>query len=235
VPHYILVDYDNIPKIEQLKGLRYIVDLLISNLSRAEVGNENNITIRLYGGWYEKNRVTQRAQDLTANINYFFPNTVKLSDNRTRVVADVELAYSLLCDPKNHLFDTFRYRGKPNGLKCLNPATSGCGNTASCPISHVFNFINRGVCSHCGVVKTDDILYKGEQKLVDSMLISDLIYLATGNNQQISIASSDDDIWPGIVTALALGKTIYHFQVKSRVTPIHYTNKVGKNYLQKPL
>jgi hypothetical protein len=235
VTHHILVDYDNIPKIDQLKGLYYIADSLLNKLSPVEIQRVHNITIRLYGGWYEKNRLTHKAQNLTAEINYRFPDTLKLSDNRTRVIVHMELAYSLLCDPKNHLLDTYRFRGKPNGLKCHNPLSSGCGNTTNCPVTHVFNFINSGFCSHCGIVKADDIIYKGEQKLVDSMLISDLIYLSTLGNQEVSIASSDDDIWPGIVTSLALGKTVYHFQLKPRVTPLHYTRKAGKNYLQKIL
>jgi hypothetical protein len=66
-----------------------------------------------------------------------------------------------------------------------------------------------------------------EQKLVDSMLTADLIHLAHSGEQFVAIVSSDDDMWPGIITAVHAGAHVLHVQTSGlqQFSPyLHVTN-----------
>ena len=81
----ILVDYDNIDIGILRLGITHVVNKIISKVDPSEVTNGHHITIRLYGGWYEQNRFTYRAQNLSVDISASFPNVSILSDNNTRL------------------------------------------------------------------------------------------------------------------------------------------------------
>lgn len=48
------------------------------------------------------------------------------------------------------------------------------------------------------------------QKLVDTVLTADLIQVSPPASTQIAVVTSDDDLWPGIYTALSQGATVHH-------------------------
>lgn len=229
----ILVDYDNIESNLTRLGIQYTATKIVSKINPNEVTSGNHILIRLYGGWYEISRFTHKAQNLSSDISAIFPMVLTLSDNNTTVIVNCEMAYSLLADPTNHLLYTFRPRGMPEGLKARPPIRCGCTDP-TCPLIAVYDFINNDGCSKCNIIKPKDIFYRGEQKLVDTMLTSDLIYLSNQPNN-LCIVSSDDDFWPGIITTLMYGKKIIHLHTRTRTTPTHYSRNAGTNYIQKNL
>lgn len=229
----VLVDYDNIDKSILRLGIFYVINKIVSKIDPNEVINGRHVTVRLYGGWYEHSSFTIRAQNLSVDISSSFPNTLMLSDNRTSVIVNCEMAYSLLADPTNHLFHTYRTRGIPTGLKASHPRNCGC-SSINCPIENVFYFITNNICNVCNVVTPEDILYRGEQKLIDTMLTSDLIY-SFNLSSNLCIVSSDDDFWPGIMTTLTLGKKVVQIHTKARPTPVFYTQNASSNYIQKYL
>jgi uncharacterized LabA/DUF88 family protein len=229
----ILVDYDNIESNILRHGILHVVTRILSKIDPGDVDNTKRINIRLYGGWYEHNNFTQRAQNLSSDLVTNFPNTAKLSDNSTTVLTNCEMAYSILADPTNHLFHTYRSRGMPSGLRAIHPSNRGC-SSASCPIINTYNFIRNNSCNVCHSIKPSDIFYRGEQKLVDTMLTSDLIF-SSYQNVNIAIVSSDDDFWPGIKTTLSLGRKIIQLHTRNRNTPTFYTRTTTTNYIQKQL
>ena len=78
-----------------------------------------------------------------------------------------------------------------------------------------------------------DLVKRNEQKLVDTLITADLIYLASRHPDVIVIVSSDDDMWPGIRSALALGASVVHIQTQvGRVIPVSYNPAVGSSYQQ---
>ena len=229
----ILVDYDNIEYNILRLGISYVVNRIVSKIDPSEVDSKRRITIRLYGGWYEQNRFTQKAQNLSADVAANYPNTALLSDNSTSVIVNCEMAYSILADPTNHLFSTFRPRGIPSGLNAKHPASCGC-TTPNCPIVAIHNFIRNNSCPLCNTIRPEDIFYRGEQKLVDTMLTSDLIF-SSNQSVNLGVVSSDDDFWPGIKTTLANGKTVIQLHTRTRNTPSAYTKTTSSNYIQKLL
>lgn len=230
----VLVDYDNIdPTIIRL-GIVHSVNRIVSKIDPPEVDGNHRIKIRLYGGWYLNNRFTHQAQTLSTDISANFPNTALLSDNTTSVIVNCEMAYSILADPTNHLFNTFRPRGIPSGLKAHDPTIScGCTNT-SCPIVTTHQFLTNNICGACNTVRPEHVFYRGEQKLVDTMLTSDLIF-SSNQPANLGVVSSDDDFWPGIKTTLASGKKVIQLHTRNRTTPNSYTRTTHSNYIQKIL
>ena len=233
MPFNLLIDYDNIEVTDQAKGLIYLVETILSKMSPHEI-NEKNAVVRLYGGWYENNNITRRAQKLNIDINHNFPRLVSMSDFKTQVIVTVELATSLTVRPSIHLFNTYRKNGIPSGLKARHPINNGCSRSG-CLVIPVYNFVNEGICSECRSTKIDQIFFRHEQKLVDTMLTSDMISIAR-QDLKYAIVSSDDDFWPGILTSISLGSIVYHFHTKpGHITPNHYLQTVAQNYYMKSL
>jgi uncharacterized LabA/DUF88 family protein len=230
---FIFIDYDNIDFTITRLGVHHIISKIISRIDPREVSSGNRVLARLYGGWYENNNFTRRAQILSTDIRSSFPSVLTLSDNTTQVIVNCELAFSMLADPTNHLFHTYRPRGIPEGLKVLHPKTVGC-NDPKCPLVTTYDFITNDVCNLCGNIRPRDLFYRGEQKLVDTMLTSDLIY-SVNQPSNLCIVSSDDDFWPGIITTLNMGKRVVQLHTRNRQTPGFYTRNAGNNYIQKLL
>ena len=69
-------------------------------------------------------------------------------------------------------------------------------------------------------------------KLVDTMITADMINIAINENE-LSIISSDDDFWPGIMTALHIGAKVFHILTKTRITANPYSSIITVNYNQK--
>ncbi|UOE47857.1 hypothetical protein MTO98_25945 [Mucilaginibacter sp. SMC90] len=229
----LLIDYDNLNASDQTKGLIYIAENILSQLSPSEV-SDKNVLVRLYGGWYENNKITRKAENLKADILRDFPRPALLSDSKTSVIVNTELATSLTIQPTLFLANTYRRNGIPSGLKAYHPIRNGCKRT-SCPVLHVYNFVQAGICGECNTATVEDIFYRSEQKLVDTMLTSDMILIAQ-QEKKYGIVSSDDDFWPGILTSITIGSTVYHFQTqRGRTTPPHYSRTVNHNYYMKSL
>ena len=229
----VLVDYDNVAAADTRRGLVHVIAKITSKISPSELNGGRHLRIRLYGGWYERSMFTTRAQNISADVSANFPNTSLLSDNSTSVIVNCEMAYSMLADPMHHLLHTYRSRGIPSGLKARHPNQCSCHN-ANCPIVSTYQFVRNNVCGACNTVRPEQVFFRGEQKLVDTMLTSDLIFLSM-QQTTIGLVSSDDDFWPGIKTSLINGSRIIQLHTKSHTTPTFYTQNTGTSFIQKHL
>ena len=191
--------------------------------------------MRLYGGWYEQHYPTRKAHDLETDIQVNFPRRMNITKNGDRhsLIIIVEIAYALCIDPRTHLFSTYRPRGIHARLRCHHPNALGC-NDPSCPLIDVYNFISTGSCNtQCCNISSEDMIYRGEQKLVDTMVVCDMIHLAEKEDRVI-LVSSDDDFWPGIKTAIIMGTHIIHIHTRNRHVPTYYSGNIGQsNYSQR--
>ncbi|MCP4347908.1 MAG: NYN domain-containing protein [Desulfobacterales bacterium] len=232
-----LVDFNNIAPILQNRGLTYISERVIDRLQFDEINSYRRIKLRLYDGWYNQNIPTRKAQQIQTDIQQNFPRRMNVTDNGRShsLIIIIEMAMTLINDPHNHLFSTYRPRGMPTGLRCHHPNSLGCTNSL-CPLIDVHDFINNGVSNtQCCSITSQDMIYRGEQKLVDTMVICDLLYLASDNDyHSVIIVSSDDDFWPGIKSAIVLGTNIIHIHTRNRSTPQYYSGNLRQtNYSQR--
>ena len=223
----VLVDYDNVRL--GRRGLRYFVTRLLDGVGVRRCSGEVAVRCRLYGGWFDGDRLSKRAQRLVPEIRDVFPRRVTVSDGDrvVRVRVTMELAISLIGDGAA-LTHTFRRRSLPAGMACARPPFAGCADPSQCAVAGIAPFVNGDECPHpgCGVTPRT-VLGRNEQKLVDSMLVVDLMRLAQAS-ELIVLVSSDDDMWPGIRGALLLGARVLH--VHARTEPSQYQPLTTKTY-----
>ncbi|MBL4759570.1 MAG: hypothetical protein JKY80_01785 [Mariprofundaceae bacterium] len=213
----IFIDYDNLTPIQKESG---ILDVVNKILLRAPIElNKSRITcdVRVYGGWYEDNEMTQKAQDVAVKIQDEFPEILKLSaggEKFVQVRINAELALSMLEEPSHHLFDTFRRKGKPSNIRFKNCSELDCSDQI-CLIPQVKKLLKTGRCPKVGCINsTESIVYRVEQKLVDTMLTCDLIYAPAMGYKNIIIVSGDDDFLPPLRTLLLRGTSAIRFLPK---------------------
>jgi hypothetical protein len=236
---FILIDYDNLGPILKTKNLVYILDRIVATFSLDELMPFSHIQARLYGGWYKQGSNTKLAQDLSKEIITDFPRpkviTNPVNGIKLKLSMNVMLAFSLMITPSHHLLNTYRETAAPSGIVAKHPSSLGCTNT-SCPLIFVYDFINNGMLrSSCCNIKLEQLLYRGEQKLVDTMINSDLIYICSKLSKSICVVSSDDDFWPGIETVVNMQASVYHIHTRNRTTPPHYLRGVSSLYKERVL
>ena len=232
----ILIDYDNVETIERQRGLLNVVQTTLNKLPVTLLSHGAAVTIRLYGGWYKEDRLSPNAQKLSAEIAQDFPAVISLGVRGTsrQVRASVDLARSLTIDPSRDLLNTYRLRSVPPNLQPKEFPFEGCVQREACPLTGTHSLLKNGVClkESCSV-KIVDVMTRPEQKLVDTMLTADLIHAASLGPSDLVVVTNDDDLWPGIRTAVHLGVTVHHIHPRrGRTTPELYASTVTKNYSQ---
>jgi hypothetical protein len=235
---YGLVDWDNIDEIERRQGARYIADRLWAGLKTLVphlVNGVPRLDLRLYGGWYGWNGPRNRtpvAGQLIADIQNDFPFILRDTATSSSVTISSELAESLLCFPKHVLPHTFRQGQGPPRMSCSDPTRLGC-TTPTCPMTVVRQFLLLGKCPEPTCTRTvEQFLTRSEQKLVDTMLVADLIHLASSGEKVIAVVSSDDDLWPGMLMAMSAGLQVVHVCTKHHSNPALYRGPVRAQYTQ---
>jgi uncharacterized LabA/DUF88 family protein len=231
----ILVDYNNIHETDRHKGVRFVLDKIVSAIGPKYLASENRATFRLYDGWYEAKHLTHQAQHIAAHLLRDFPTTrtIKVEGRKRTLIVNAELAYSLKLAPTRHLWYTYRQRQTAGNVKCRHPSDVGC-TSSHCPLISVFHLFTTGRCPEAGCsARLSDVVYRSEQKLVDTMLVADLFYLAFSRIPTLAVVSSDDDIWPAILAATQLGATVIQIHTRTGYsTRPYYCQGLGNRYVQ---
>ena len=225
----VLVDYDNLGTDVKRNGLFALCAKLGAIVGSRRDFVPENCRVRLYGGWYDESGLTRQAQRIISEIDVTFPDPVAWTARleQGKCVTQVEMAYTLLAEPGRHLLRTLRNRKFRAKIKCDTAVFGDC-NEKYCPMREVADFLDQQKCPTyaCSVLQ-EDVLYKWEQKLVDTMITSDLIFFAHQGEKDLIVVSSDDDMWPGVRTALEFGANITLVQTRQRQTSADYTRGVA--------
>jgi hypothetical protein len=216
----ILVDYDNIPDLIRRNGPRYVADRLCAALQRVAIDvllEDRRLDLRFYGGWYAGRTLSALGQLLAADLQASFPFVLRFNPDNpdSAITVAGALAHSLIIVPKHTLYATFRQRPGLGKVVCADPSTLGCADPI-CPFRAVVTFFSSNRCSQntCQVNVSALVSPRGEQKLVDTMLVADLIYLSHSGESTATVVTSDDDVWPGVISAMQLGTRVIHITTK---------------------
>ncbi len=225
-PHVVLLDYFNIPAIQRRQGAERIVRAILDTLASTLLADDRlrMLRIRFYGGWYSRAALSKYGQDLLAQLNAIPMRwTVETDRGDLRLTVQAQLARSMLADPTHHVLHTLR-RGTPPSHEVRPLPFRGCVNPGACPIAPVEELVVRKGCplDSCPTPISAVFPRQKSQKLVDTMMVSDLIYLACTTRRPTVVVSTDDDLWPGIRTALRFGLPVHHIHPGSRTTPAIY-------------
>ena len=151
---------------------------------------------------------------LTAQVQNDFPFILRDVSSGQNIKISGELAHALLRLPKHVLPHTFRQRQGSPRLTCGDPSKFGC-TSPNCPMAIVHQFFALRKCPETSCTRSiDQLLTRAEQKLVDTMLVADLIHLASSGETSLAIVSSDDDLWPGMLMAMSNGTHVVHVCTK---------------------
>lgn len=228
---HALVDWDNIEDRDRRSGPKYVADRLWQSLTMIAgsiMAPIHQLDLRLYGGWRGRNSPSQRASQLEALIQLDFPFVLRDQSRADPVRINGELAQALARLPREILPHTFRERQGPPKLQCQNATQLGC-TLPMCPIDTVRDLFTRARCPEQSCTRTiDQVILRSEQKLVDTMLVSDLIHFSGNGESVLAVVSSDDDLWPGILTALDLGTHVIHVGPKSHSSHQLYVGAAHK-------
>ena len=208
-----LIDYDNLDRMDRHRGVRHVMTKLLQALGRRRLPEDQKIDCRLYGGWYDRVSLSSRAQKLVPELRREFPRTIAVagSHHTGPILVRAELALALACDPKVELTHTYRRHSLPPSLRCMKAPFPDCLQPSQCPVARLHPFIRNKSCPvHGCCVAPHAVLHRAEQKLVDSMIVIDLVHLALVTSEPLIVVSADEDLWPGIRFVLLLETPIVH-------------------------
>ncbi len=181
-PVMVLVDYDNVEEINRRRGLVDLLSLSLLKLPANVLPDNTLVSTRLYGGWYEQDRLTALAETLRSEIDRHFPAVFRFVDqgHQRRVRAIVDLARSLLIRPDDNLMNTFRSRHEGLRLSRRRGPYAGCSMPDHCLMSVLGPLVSRRSCPvvTCAA-RLRDIFVRRGQKLVDTMLTADAIFASS--------------------------------------------------------
>ncbi len=218
----VLVDYDNVEPLERRRGLVHVITRILSAIPPSRFPARAEARVRLYGGWFFGVSSSRRAQELAPDLDAEFPRRIAVTDvhSAVSVLVRVELAMALECDPQNPLTHTFRRRSAPEGVRCVMPPFARCQTPGTCPLESLHVFLGQRACPYAACAVTpDDLLAKEEQKLVDTLLTTDLAYFAISTKKPVVVVSADDDMWPAIRFGLLRGLEVIHVLPRRSMQP----------------
>ncbi|MBO7450848.1 MAG: hypothetical protein J6U54_10820 [Clostridiales bacterium] len=200
---FILVDFDNfIPKDFTVDTIDRVLRDVVNDIIRS--GEEIDlIRIRLYGGWYQSYRITNRASlvaSMLSMINHF-----PLYSGLNKIDGEIELASTLIND------DTVwgeTYEEKDGIPKIVIKSEFGeaCErHGANCPLKVLQNLTKKASrrceMDGCEIVHKEAIKRMG-QKCVDSIIVCDIISLSEMDDcSWIVLLSDDKDLHPAFLAS----------------------------------
>lgn len=213
----ILVDYDNLLLDQKASGLVDLATRVLMQLPPLAAQERGGCEMRLYGGWYEGSIMTQMGQELSVAMQEHFPTIIRVpnqSGGLTPISVNASLAVALSEDPAHLLFNTFRKKGRPNNVRVQNPQDAGCIKN-DCSLTLLKKFLKTGKCPTASCSSSSNsLIYRSEQKLVDTMLACDLLHAQMQRLDYIVLVSDDDDFIPPVRTLLLRGAPIVRVHPK---------------------
>lgn len=235
---HVLVDYDNIAPHHRNRGVRHVLFRIAEALGKLPIPPPRHLTFRFYGGWFFGDQLTSAGQMVSSQLQQFGVTRIPVAWSKEPAPADLlvsgTIARSLAAMDMAPIYHTLRRRPF-EGTIYFTPHQA-CQGAHACPLSELEAFFRHKKCPTLSCeIQQHDVLSRSEQKLVDTMLVSDLLYFASRSNAPlVAVVSSDDDMWPGVRTAMTFRQPIIQVHTSPRSSPHHsYTQRISANaYLQ---
>jgi hypothetical protein len=161
--------------------------------------------------------MTRLAQEIAVELQRDFPAIIRLVRGDSAsipVAANAELAVALIQEPGHHLFNTYRRKGKPANVRVAEPDAVGCSDS-TCILPMIKQLLKTGTCPKTGCgVSSEQVLYRHEQKIVDTMLTCDLLHAMSGLPDNVILVSGDDDFLAPLRVLLLNGASVVRFHPK---------------------
>lgn len=215
IVHYVLVDYDNLAKSVGMtvSDCPRIISMVIKAVDQQtdcfkNVNYNARVCIRLYGGWFRDKEKTILAQNLIKEIASRSSYSQYTLNVNARLELQIHLAQCIECMPNSPFFGTLRHYHKLP-IK-VDDNVDVCCDDMDKLISRMDWYLrNDGQCFGCGKTGTRPFYSEG-QKLVDTMMASDLHWFARDETNRVVLVSSDNDLIPPVFQQSLLTRNVYH-------------------------
>lgn len=204
----VLVDFDNFfpdyEIVEDADPTPGVVDGLV-RLALDRSPDATEVNVRLYGGWLDNGTLTQAASALEASVGAarFFPRLVP--HRRELLRGSVVLAYSLIELPSVRWQHTRRASAGLPRARLTPRYGDECALSEGCPLRQAHWLSRkRRECPMGGChVSTADAFETVQQKMVDAMMICDILGVGCvkGDPPQLLVLSNDLDLIPAVALA----------------------------------
>jgi len=130
------------------------------------------------------------------------------------------------------LLATYRRKSAPHNLRATTPIDLGCAQP-DCPLHAVHHYVQTQTCPRA-TCSTDvaRLLYRGEQKMVDTMLAADMLtWEREVPGRSIVLVANDHDYWPPTRVALGEGASVTQVDpFPSKRLPERYERLAGPRF-----
>lgn len=209
----VLVDYDNISErfksMDVLKAAQEISRLIPISV----FGQYDSVQVRLYGGWRQRGTLTTAAQRMLPIIRDGSPRPLVRGAGPDQITVRLEV---ILADKPvwtdRTFAETFVKDRPARKFRARTFPWSGCMETNACGMSHLRHLKHSDSCQkpECDVL-AQSLIVRDEQKMVDTLIVADMAYLALQRrDKNIVVVSSDTDMWPGVLLAANAGCLVTH-------------------------
>lgn len=199
----VIIDFDNYFTKDISEYNETQMEFLFSSIVRhvCEHNSVKEIFIRLYGGWYQDDDLTNRASNVMQKISRIdiFP----IIQERNKIDGNIKIVNCLYgIDYIWH--NTYREKKGIPHLRINHLAKDdNCeSNKRHCPV-HILSKFTKGknkICTNEGcTTKHAEVFYQKEQKMVDTMIACDLLsYSEEISVDCIYLISDDVDHFPAL-------------------------------------
>ena len=220
----ILVDYDNLGMYKH-KSINDIVTITLSRALRHIGEARIHCQVRLYGGWFTKEGQSGEGKEvllkLQGNEN-IIEKQVGKNGQWVVAIVHIEMASSILQKPEHDLFFTYRTKARTYDIRVKKQEEVACGQD-SCLLPLLAKFLKTRKCPREGCsVGADDLVWRNEQKLVDSMIVCDLLYSAGAQVNYIVLVSDDDDFVPPLIALSVMNKQVIRVSPKGKAEEMRF-------------
>lgn len=213
----ILIDFDNMTWHHQSLGILDCARRVLDDDTLFT--NTGNIVcdVRVYGGWYENDTLTKRAQDVARELGDDFPaayTRTSVTHGKMTFRINAEMAYALIEAPRDHLLSTFKRRSVQDNVRINQPEHLNCQNT-DCMLVQIDSMLKTKMCpiSNCDN-NLEDMWFRSEQKQVDTMLTCDILHSHNAGYELVVVLSSDDDFLPPLLSLKHRGQRAIRVHTK---------------------
>lgn len=214
----VLVDFDNVDSSLTRAGPMNMAKALVPLIPDPVLARHTSVLVRLYGGWRSQGTLTTSAQRLVPDIRAGSPTVVgRPSPNPGPPIRlTVELAEgpvgtaTVLQETLVRDRDLRKFRARPHWSECSSPG-SNCGMNMHAALSHATQCSAPGCTS-----RLSHVLVRDEQKMVDTLLVADLVHQALAvKATDVVVVTSDTDMWPGVLLAVGAGCNVVHIHTRA--------------------
>ena len=170
-------------------GLSALVSAALAGAPRVR-----DLLIRLYGGWHgDVPRTRVHLRPLTTQAIRRVPHSI--SGTRVRL----ELAETPVWDRSLQLLGTVR-RSTPNRIPIALNQSPKCLDSTGCPLPLLEKWCNGTCPDQTCPVRLSNVASVHHQKMVDTLLTADALFLALHEKlDAVLVASDDDDLFPAML------------------------------------